>query len=88
MSHAQDRAYSRYGLDLKTEEFDELRRQIVEGEAEKLQKKSKNVGIYVCTLNQTRLIVVYHKRNRFFITVLPWCFLDEVKRKFKKRGQK
>lgn len=77
MSHAQRRAQLRYGIKLDTNEFKELRRQITEGEAKKIQRKSKNVGIYICILNSTKLIVVYHKAKKFFITVLPWSYINK-----------
>ena len=78
MSHAQDRAKSRYGINLERTEFLELRRQITEGEAEKIKRLSKNRGVYVCILNSTRLIVVYSRTKKFFITILPWSYLEEV----------
>ena len=78
MSHAQDRAKSRYGINLERTQFLELRRQITEGEAEKIKKLSKNRGVYICILNSIRLIVVYSRSKKFFITVLPWSYLEEV----------
>lgn len=82
MSHAQSRAYSRYGLTLKRLEFEELKRQIVEGEAVKLKRVSKKIGVYYCILSETGLIVVYNKAKKFFITVLPMAYLEYVKKKY------
>jgi len=82
MSHAQERAYSRYGLILKKKEFDELKRQIMDGEAEKIRRVSKKVGIYSCQIRGIQLIVIYNKAKRFFITVLPLAYLEYVKKKY------
>ena len=64
----------------------ELKRQITEGEAIKLHKRSKNISVYICKIYDTRLILVYNRAKNFFITCLPWSYLIEFERKNSKQG--
>jgi hypothetical protein len=71
VSHAQARALERYGLRLVGLDFAELKRQIQNGEAMKLRSQGRKVGIYLCVLRGRDFIVVWDRRSKFAVTVLP-----------------
>lgn len=76
MSHAQTRALERYNIRLDSADFQEMMRQVRDGEAIKLQRLGGRKSIYICWAQGEPMIVVYNRSKKFFITVLPWADAD------------
>lgn len=71
-SHAYLRALDRYGIRLRISDFDHMKDQIRDGTAIKIRRVSTNISVYICGVRETAIVVVYNRKVKFFITVLPW----------------
>ena len=69
--HAKKRFLERCGIKLTTKDLDNLRSQIVDGNAELIRKQSNRVSVWKINFNGTEVEVVYDKNTKNIVTVLP-----------------
>lgn len=69
--HAKVRAYERYGIRLNRESYRELCGQIKRGASEFVSKTSNDRSVHRVELDGVKLNVVWSKKRRRIITVLP-----------------
>ena len=76
-SHARLRAEERYGIDPTFDDYEEISRQIQDGDAEKIGKHGTATSVYKVIVRKKECFVVYHRKEKCVITFLP---LDWEKR--------
>ncbi len=71
MSHAQERARERYGLNIYTADIRDIQDQIRDGRAVKVGLKGRITSIYQVVVQGIDAVVVYNRRTKLVITFLP-----------------
>lgn len=74
--HAQRRARGRYGVHLNRADLDAMVRQIQAGKATFLRRQSGRVSLFAVDMQGLRVPVVYDRKRKTIVTVLPIVALD------------
>lgn len=74
--HARRRAAARYAVNLHDDAQERIVRSIQSGEARLIRRQSQRVGVYEVSHEGKKLPVVYDRKRKTLITVLPEEALD------------